>query len=352
MNITMNLKDQQDSAAALRSQLAAGISVAEAVECLAELQPDHSEFWLAAASQISNGAKLSKVLAGRWPPTAISAVYAGEESSKIVPVLANLVSSIEIQRDIRKELIKIVYPAGILIAGFGMFVGIMLTLVPHVSLQIQRARGNYGPLEGIAGFGLSARELLMGHWMLVSVVLVASVAAIVSWARKPSTMDSAIRLVADTPLLGSALRKLSFGLWARYLAMASAAGLPTVDAMRATTSVLPGPLQDGVRNLVHDLAVKNMALDRATNARSLPQDDPRTKWPLYIRQAFALGQRNGDLHVELERVAPELIRSGKDDMDRFTKAAYAVAIAISGAMVAGSMFLVYVPMISGLQGIK
>lgn len=352
MQQTMSLKEQQSSAAALRSQLAAGVPIAEAVERLAELQPEFETFWLGAAKDVGNGRTLSAVLTPIWPSGAISAIRAGEESGRLVRVLENLAQSIQIQRDINSEIKKIGYPLAVLAGASVVFVTILLTLVPSLTVQLQHAVGNYGEVKGVAGLGLSIRVLLVEHWVSAVICAVIGVAGMGHWIRQPATLREIARIVVDLPVLGPALYQLCFGLWARYLAMGVASGLSTIDALRATTEVLPEPMRAGVRGLIQDLAVRHLPMDRATNAKELPEADPRRKWPFFVRRAFAVAAQSGELDVELERIAPELIATGKEEVQAAVKYGYYVAMAVSAAMLASAMVLIYVPMMDVFERVN
>lgn len=344
MQQTMPLLEQQASVAALRSCLATGMPAAEAVEKLAEFQPAYADQWLEIAKDVSNGRQLSAVLQSVWPEAAISAIRAGEESGKIVPVLENLAKTIQIQREVRAELSKLLYPVAVLLGAFVVFATMLITFVPNITLQLQRAVGNYGQLKGAAGFGLATRHFLVEHWIVSIVVLVVGISALVHWLRQPATIREMTKVLSDLPLIGPGLYQLWFGLWASYVAMAFAAGLPTIDALKATINVLPEAMRAGVRSLITDLSVRHMPMDRATNVKEMQEGDPRRKWPFFLRRAFAVAAHNGELDLELYRVAPEMIFFGKEEVKKTVKYGYVVAMAAAAAMIASAMILFYVPM--------
>jgi len=348
----MSLKEQQDAAAALRSQLGAGISVADATGRLVRLQKEHAQFWSDASNKLRNGRPLSEVMGGVWPDAAISAVRAGELNGSLVDVLDNLVQSIKIQRKIRKTAGRMFYPIGIIGAASATFIVFMLTLVPSITEKLHRASGKMGDLTGIAGVGLTARNYLVEHWVLVTVVAVAVVAGLVGWVRSPKTIREATRIVIDLPLVGPALNSLCFGLWARYMAMSCRAGIATIDALKSTVDVLPEPLQAGVQAMVYDLEVRNLPLDDAANPEKQPPADPRHKWPFYVPHAFSIGERSGRIDVELERVAPELIANGEEEMERAIGVGNLIAMAFAAAVLGATMILIYVPMMSGMSHLR
>jgi type II secretory pathway component PulF len=326
--------------------------VADATGRLVRLQKTHAQFWSDASNKLRNGRPLSTVMDGVWPAAAISAIRAGELNGSLVEVLDNLVQSIKIQRKIRKTAGKMLYPVGIIGASSVTFIVFMLTLVPSITEKLHKASGKMGELTGIAGFGLHARNYLVDNWILVTVVALVGVIGLVGWARSPKTIREATRIVIDLPLVGPALNSLCFGLWARYMAMSCRAGIATIEALKSTVDVLPEPLRPGVQAMVYDLEVRNLALDDAANPDKHPQTDPRHKWPFYVPHAFSIGERSGRIDVELERVAPELISAGEEEMERAIGVGTLIAMAFAAAVLGSTMILIYVPMMSGLSHMR
>lgn len=348
----MALWAQQDACAALRSQLAAGISISDAAARLVRLQKTHAQFWSHASKQLRNGYPLSALLDGVWPQAAISAVRAGEDSGSLVEVLDNLERSVEIQRDIRSAVSEISYPIGILLGALVVMAVFVLGLAPFISQRLAEASGNYGELGGIAGFGLRMRELLAEHSILVAVCSIGGIAAFVQWVRSPTTLREVTRLAIAIPLIGPGINELCFGLWARYMVLSCRAGMPTVAALRSTIDVLPEPLRPGISALIHDLEVRNLPLNDASNPDTKPDTDPRQQWPFYVPHAFAIAERSGRLDTELERVAPELIKRGTANLKRGVTIANRFALGIAASILAAAMVLFYAPLMAGMSNLQ
>ncbi|CAD7740032.1 hypothetical protein LMG31884_46160 (plasmid) [Xanthomonas hydrangeae] len=352
MSTQMNLRDLQESTSALRSQLAAGVPLADAASRLVRLQPKHAQFWADAAAQMRLGRPLSTVVAGVWPEAAVSAVEAGEATGVLTAVLEQLTQSVKLQRALLKSAGRMKYPLAISVGSILVFVAFMLTIVPIIAQSIIRASGRVGEPDGLAGLGLQARTLLVDHWFVSAAGLIVLSIAFVGWVRSPTTRAEAIRLLLDAPLFGSALRHMSFGLWARYMAMAVAAGLSTRDSLGTTVAVLPEPLRAGVLALQHDLAVKHVPLDIASDPDKQSENDPRRAWPFYVGNAFAVGERTGNLDEELNRVAPELIALGQEEMERALEISNIAAMAFAAILIGSAMLVVYLPMLKSMANIR
>lgn len=347
----MTLKAQQDAASAMRSQLSAGVPIADAAARMVRLQPGQGQFWAEAAAQMRTGRPLSSVLGDVWPPAAVSAVRAGEANGGLVEVLENLTKSIALKRRLLKSASRILYPVSMIVSAAAVFIGFLLTIVPTIAQQTMRAGGLGGDPDGVAGFGLRMRVLLMEHWTVTVLALAAVVFGVVVWLRQPQTRSSIVRALLDAPLFGSAFRNMAFGLWADYMALSCGAGLPTIDALANTVEVLPEPLQAGVRALEHDLKFKHVPLDVAADPDKQPAGDPRQQWPFYLAFAFSIGQQTGRVDLELRRVAPEMVEVGESQMEQAISISNLAAIAIAGSLLASTMLLVYLPMLRSLKNL-
>lgn len=352
MHKTMNLREQQDSAAALRSQLATGMPVADAAARLVRLQPPYAQFWADAAARMRNGLPLSESLLQVWPAAAVSAVRAGEANGRMPEVLGELAKSIRLQRRIIKSARKILYPASVMAGAVCLFVGFMLTIVPSIAKSLNAAKGAAGAPTGIAGLGIQGQQFLADNWIAVTVVLVGTAFAAVSWLRAPKTHTEIVRLLLATPLIGDALRSLYFGLWARYMAISCGAGIPTVDSLKNTVEILPAPLHDGVLALAVDLGIRNRPISEAADPDAQPAGDARRRWPFYVCNALMIGDSTGRLDAELDRVSPELVETGEEALERAIGIANTIAVVFAAVLLGAAMLIVYLPMLQQMKAIQ
>lgn len=352
MKLPMKLKDQYDAASELLQCVESGMPIGDVAEHMMVSQPVYAEFWGKAVPQLRNGRPLSTVLADAWPAASVSAVEAGERNGKLQDVLDELVKSLDLQREIRKEASKILYPAGILGGTLVVFFVFLLTIIPMTVQSTMRAAGKLGEPTGLAGFGLKLRHLLLDEWMVVVPVLLVAGFGLFTWLRSPRTREEAVRLALRAPLYGEAIKCLAFGIWAKYMAMSCSAGLSTVESLASTVPVLPGPLQDGIHMLRHDLDVRNVALDVAANPKKLPEHDPRREWPHQIARGFLTGQQTGRLDASLARQAAPLLRKGREHMSRAIAISNGIAIAITAIVLGMSMLAIYMPMLKQLQQMR
>lgn len=349
----MKLKDQYDTASELYAQIASGIPVANVAKNLARSHKRYAEFWADAAASLANGRPLSSVLEPVWPQESVAALRAGEDKGVLEDVLKELVSSLDLQREVRSEASAMIYPAAIFVGAIVVFCVFLVTVIPMVAQNTAAAAGRVnGKLGPVAEFGLKVRGVLLEDWIIVVPVLAVAVYGLVVWLRSPRTKEEATRLALTAPLFGDAFRHLAFGMWCKYMAMACRAGLPTVNGLASTAPILPLPLQDSIHALRHDLDVKHVPLQTAADPEQQPSNDPRQVWPLYVTQGFQSGEQTGRLDESLARVSVSLIRIGKERMKVAMKWAYGFTVLFVAMTLGTIMLLVYLPMLQQLQTLR
>lgn len=352
MERLMSLKEVSRAAASLRAQLAAGRTLSTAVGKLIKLQPTYAQFWGAAVQKIQSGTPLSELLGPVWPEEGVAVVRAGEATGKLPAVLQHYCDSLKLQQRLIASAGRLKYPAAIVIAAAVVFVGLFVTVVPSIGQSIQRANGRGDAIGGFTGAGIATQAWLLDNWLFASVAAAAVVFALVTWIKSASFKLEAQRVLLQTPLLGPALTEMAFGLWTKYAAMSFAAGIPAAASIRSTSAVLPEPLRPGVLLLADDLSVKHRALSDAVSLEKLAHDDPRQQWPDFVIDAFSTGDVTGRLDEELGRASPELVVSGEEKFEQVLTISNYVAMAISAALVGGTMLMLYLPLLSNLKTMR
>lgn len=340
----MNLKEIKASASALASNFRGHIPMDEAVRTMVAVQPKYEEYWSDVERSVVAGNPLSQSLPTIWPDALVGAVKAGEESGKMEEVFAHITKATEIQLQLRKLLMKLTYPAGIGLAGVLVFILIMVLVAPNTARSFRAQDSN-----GITQLAFAMEAVFKPYWMMILAgVAVASVLAF-KWATSEEGKGALTEIALQVPYLGPGLRDMYFGLWAEYMAMMSAAGITTDRAILLTVDLMPVSLRDGLVAFERDISVNNLSLEQAANVGALRADDPRQEWPLFIRRAFIVGDRAGDLDGEMQRIAPELIQQGVAKISVSIELGNVGATVLAGLLAASSFAGIYAPIIGAAK---
>lgn len=341
----MNLSEIGASAAGLGNQMQAGIPLDQALTRLVQMQPSYADFWAHSVVSVQSGRLLSDCLSEVWPATLVGVVQAGEKSGKLENIFGRIEETIELQQELRSQVLKLAYPLGMGVAGVAVFIGFMVFVLPTLGKSLDT-----GSTSLIFKVSSWMAEFANENWMVVLTGMVAGVIALVSWLRTPEAQDSIMETLLTVPVVKDALRDLYFGLWANYMAMVAAAGIPTNQALEMTAVVLPAGMRDSVLVFERDLTVNHRSMSEAVDLPALAADDPRVAWwPMYICNAFIIAEQTGTIDKELLRVAPPLIKEGRKTLDAVIATANVAALALAATFIISPLAAYYVEIFSAIK---
>lgn len=345
----MSLKLIGSTASALGNQVGGGIPLDQAVRRMAQMQPDNSEFWLRAVQEVRMGRPLSASLAEIWPKALVSAVVAGEQSGQSDAVYDRISETIDIQLTLRKAMSQLIYPLVMALGGIVVFLVFMIVVIPMLSKVLSSSNG-HGPesLVFILSNWLSvtAKE----NYLVLGVALVGGIYALLAWLQTEKAKEEILNFLLGIPLVKTALRDMYFGLWARYMSIMVAAGIPTINALSLTAPVLPALLRESVELFERDLSVNNKSMSESADTAQLPETDPRVIWwPVFISNAFIVAEQTGDIEKELMQVAPRIVKEGVARLEGVILIATAVTMALAGLLIVSPLAAFYSELFSTIR---
>jgi len=347
--MTMKLADISATASALGNQVGAGIPLDQALRRLAQMQPRLEEFWVRAAQEVSAGHPLSNALKEVWPESLVSAVVAGEQSGNLAEVFTRIEETIELQITLRGQMMQLAYPVGMGLAGLCVFLGFMIVVLPRFAKSMGSIGS--GSAHGII-FQFSAwlSAVVMENYVVIAAALAGGIAFLLAWAKSDAAKVAVQELLLTLPLVRTALRDLYFGLWANYMAMMFASGIPTVAAVKLTASVVPGPMRGSLEAFERDIGVNNQPMSASADLEKLQPDDLRVLWwPFYISHAFIVAEQTGRVDSELLRVAPALIKEGSKTLSRVILIGNVIALAFAAAVMVAPIGAYYTEVFSSIS---
>lgn len=349
--LKMTMREIADTANTLSNQISAGIPVAEATEILAEIQPARREFWTGTTRRLQRGHPLSLSLSDVWPESLVNIVQAGELAGKTGEVFRRIERTMLMQILLKDSMKKILYPIFILLSGLSVFLFIMVGIVPK-TIKASAAPKTGNDVNFFTSLSIWLEYVFKNHWLVLVLSVSAGGFIFLKWAMSESGKEVILRFLIEVPYLGVALKNLYFGVWAEYLAMIFAAGIPLIQGLRSTSSTLPARLRNGVFAFEHDITIKSFSVQRAVDIKQLVEDDPRHEWPIYLRRAFLVGAKTGEMDKELVTAGPLLVSEGVKRLDIVISVANKVALFLSGMVVAISFAGLYLPMITALKHVR
>lgn len=246
-------------------------------------------------NRVREGMSLSGALAEdrRFPEYYWRLVLAGEASGSLGNVLDELCllldRSIEVRRQITSALL---YPLTLLIAAGATVVVIVTVLLPTIVPMFKDAGAQ---LPASVQFMVDVRDLLENHSIAMLLLLAMLSTGVVAVGRDQRLKRYRDGMLLRLPVLGSLVRDRETGRFARTLSTLMHSGVPMLDAVRITASVL--------QNRAFAEAVVE-AGDSIKEGRALSA--PLIKSGLFTELAVRLigvGEQTGQLSTMLMQVA-------------------------------------------------
>ncbi|HEX8988715.1 MAG TPA: type II secretion system F family protein [Rhodocyclaceae bacterium] len=291
----------------------------------------------AMVESVEGGKRLSEAMANHrrvFDGIAVSLVRAGEESGTLPAVLAQLVESLKWQDELAAQIRRLaLYPAILLAVTLALLLFVMIDLVPKLT-SFMKGMDRELPWHTELLIGVS--NLVAGHWPLLLGMpfglALASVVAVRRSRRAALLWHSAkLRL----PLLGGVFRKIIMARFATVLAMLYRAGIPVLDALRATEPV--------VGNAAVARALRRAGAAITTGAGIAAAFEGAGLFPPLVVRMLRIGENTGSLDRALDNVGYFFNRDVRESAERLEAVIEPLVIVVVGAVVGWVMLSVLGP---------
>jgi type IV pilus assembly protein PilC len=278
----------------------AGISLLDGLRDLLD-QVEHPRFRIilgAVVEAIQSGTGLADALAAYpkvFDRTFIALVRAGEQSGNIPETFQKLAASLKWRDELRASFRKLlIYPAFGLTVIIGVFLFLMIYLVPQLSSFIRSMSGGQLPLQ--TKVLLSVSDFLVNHWwVLLAIPAVVGAASflVIRFATEALRIEMD-RLKLRLPLVGSTLQKIALSRFTSTLGMLYASSIPVLAALDLSAGAA------GNRAITKAvLECKAKIADGLTIAESF---ETAALFPKLVLRMLRIGEMTGELDRSLANV--------------------------------------------------
>ena len=293
------------------------------------------------AERVQSGEALSQAMSEHsrnFSPLETSMVRVGETAGVLDQVMGYLSEFAEHDLDIREKIRSAAtYPIFVLSLAVISVIVIVTTILPRVIASVTESVGEaVQPLPTQILMGVS--DFLRSFGWLVLIGLGLGVWAFRAWLAKPEG-----RLAFDTfklriPVLGTAIRRIAVGRFARTLGTLSKSGIPILDALRV--------LRDTLGN--EALAQKiDQAADGITQGQSVAEPLAQTgEFPPLLIQVIAMGEQTGKLDELLLQTADAYEKETSAAINRVMTILPAVFIVLLALLVGFILVAVLLPIVN------
>jgi type IV pilus assembly protein PilC len=287
--------------------------------------------------KVRSGTAMSDAFAAQgelFPSVYTASLLAGERSGSLDSVLRRYVEYTKIIATVkRKTLSALIYPAILVTLALILVTIIVLKVVPAFS-DFYSTFGAQLPLATRGIMAVSA--FVRGYFALLILVIVGTLAAFVIWVRRPGQKARFDHLLLGLPALGPIARKFSTSQMARTLATLLGGGLPLVNALGIAARSIGNRYMASQLDVVATRVREGESFAAALEARGV--------FPEVAVKMAEVGESTGALQEMLNTVADFYDEEISTNMERFVTLVEPVLLVVMGAVIAGLLLALYMPL--------
>ena len=330
----------------MASLLGAGIPLAETLRMVIEQAPDAKmeETFRDIREKVTQGLSLGDAVLmhpAYFSPLYSHMVKAGESAGALDQVMIRLSGFLQNQARIKNKVgAAMIYPTIMIVVGVVVVSILMAFVVPKIT-QLLRGRGEELPLATKILMGTS--NFVINNWLFILIgALLATIAfQLVINSEKGGLLWDKFKL--RIPVFGDLLRKQSMARFSTTLATLLRSGVPALQAIDVTKSVLDNRVLTHALQMVHDHILEGT--DISTPMKMSGQ------FPPMVSYMVGVGEQAGNLEEMLERVADTYDEEVELATTKLTSMLEPLIIVLLASIVAAIVIAIVMPLMQ-LQNVR
>lgn len=326
----------------------AGVPILEGLADLRDSleNPRFREVIAGLIESIEGGQTLSQAMSGQqrvFSGVMVNLIRAGETSGNLPEVLSSLAESFKWEDELASHTKKLLmYPAfvGSIVIAATFF--LMIYLVPQLKMFVKNM-GQVLPMQTQLLFFVS--DLLVGYWYVFLILPLLAVGSVWLTLRVNPlahyTLDS---LKLKLPLVGGILKKIILSRFANTFAMLYASGIPILQSIRITQSVV------GNRVVARALERVEYGIREGQNVAAAFRD--AGLFPPLVVRMLRVGENTGGLDKALQNVSYFYNRDVKESVEKAQTMIEPMLTLLLGALLGWIMLSVIGPIYDVISKIK
>jgi type IV pilus assembly protein PilC len=326
----------------------AGVPIIEGLSDLRDSieHPRFREVIAGIIESIEGGQTLSEAMAQHrsvFDKVFVNLIRAGESTGRLPEVLKNITESLKWEDELASHTKKVImYPAfvGSIVMAATFF--LMIYMVPQLK-QFVKNMGQELPAQTKALFFVS--DLLVAYWyiaLLLPVLAVGAGALILHTNPAARLRFDGIKL--QLPVIGNIMRKIILSRFANTFALLYSAGIPILDSIRTTQSVVGNRVIEEGLVRVEQLIGEGQNVTAAFHAVGL--------FPPLVIRMLKVGEGTGALDDALTNVSYFYNRDVKESVEKVQAMIEPMLTMLLGGMLGWIMLSVLGPVYDVISKIK
>ncbi|MBK1882351.1 type II secretion system F family protein [Luteolibacter pohnpeiensis] len=248
-----------------------------------------------------------KKVSPSFGPLYCSLAAAGEASGALDTILKRQAHYLKTLAELQARLIlALIYPAFLVLAGIGVSIVFVTTLIPQLTSLIQSTPGGKIPLAAAILIGISG--FLAKWWIVMILVIVAATIFFKAWKDNEANKPTWDRMKLRLPLIGAVITSRFYVQFLETMANLVGNGLPLLRALELSRDATQN------RSLRAEL---NRVIDQVGDGRALSKAMIRSgAFPPLLIDMISVGEQTGKIDQSLRRSAERFDKELDKDLQR------------------------------------
>lgn len=263
-------------------------------------------------------------------PLYCSLAAAGEASGALDTILKRQAHYLKTLAELQSRLIlAMIYPAFLVVAGIGVSVVFVTTLIPQLTQLIESAPGGKIPLG--AAILIAASGFIKKWWIVMLLALVAAAIFFKAWLDNEANQPTWDRMKLRMPLAGPVIASRFYVQFLETMANLVGNGLPLLRALELS--------RDATQNISLRSALDHV-IDQVGDGRSFSKALIRNgTFPPLLIDMIAVGEQTGKIDQSLRRAAERYDKELDKDLQRIMALIMPTVLIIMAALIGTMAYL-------------
>ena len=295
---------------------------------------------------VRDGVNFSAALKKASPsfgPLYCSLAAAGEASGALDEILKRQAHYLKTLAELQGRLIlAMIYPAFLILAGIGVSIVFVTTLIPQLTQLIESTPGGKIPLG--AAILIGASDFLQKWWLVIIISLLAAGIFFKAWKDNEANKPAWDRIKLRLPLVGPVITSRFYVQFLETMANLVGNGLPLHRALELSRDATQN------RSLRNHL---NTVIDQVGDGRSFSKSMIRSgAFPPLLIDMIAVGEQTGKIDMSLRRAAERYDKELDKDLQRIMALIMPTVLIIMAGLIGTMAYLMINAIFSTISGMS
>jgi general secretion pathway protein F len=271
-----------------------------------------------------------KKVSPSFGPLYCSLAAAGEASGALDEILKRQAHYLKTIAELQSRLIlAMIYPAFLVLAGIGVSIVFVTTLIPQLTQLIESTPGGKVPLG--AAILIAVSEFLSKWWIVLLLVLLGGGIFFKAWKDNEANKPAWDRIKLKLPLFGPVISSRFYVQFLETMANLVGNGLPLHRALELS--------RDATQNLSLR-AELNRVIEQVGDGRSFSKALIRTgAFPALLIDMVSVGEQTGKIDMSLRRAAERYDKELDKDLQRIMALVMPVVLIVMAGLIGTMAYL-------------